>query len=260
MPEPVVTREQQQGLVWLRFARPERFNAFTREVATELLEHLLFLANDATARVVIITGAGEVFSAGGDIKSAVEHPQGADAAFYELATKVHLCITEIRRFPKPVIAAINGTAAGGGFSLALACDFRVIAATARLKQAFTSNALCLDGGGTWLLPRLVGLSRAMEIAMLDDWISAEQALAWGLVHRVASAEDFPEAVTALAERLAERSQHTFQVVKTLLNDSWNTPLETQLERERQGLVQCVRHPDGVEGLQAFLEKRPPRFP
>ena len=144
-------------------------------------------------------------------------------------------------------------------SLALACDFRLMAETARLKQAFTSQGLCLDGGGTWFLPRLVGLGRALEIAAFDGWISAEQALNWGLVNRVVSPEQLTAETLSWASRLADRSSHTFATVKQLLNESWNTPLETQLEHERQGLVRTVEHSDGQEGISAFLEKRSPRF-
>ena len=254
-----VRLEQQDALAWLHLQRPEAYNAFTREMAGELLEHLFQLRQDESVKVVAITGEGSVFSAGGDLKWVSAHPQGPSTAFHELATRVHLCITEIRRFLKPILAVINGTAAGGGFSLALACDFRLMAETARLKQAFTSQGLCLDGGGTWFLPRLVGLGRALEIAAFDEWISAEQALNWGLVNRVVSPEQLTAETLSWASRLADRSSHAFATVKQLLNESWNTPLETQLEHERQGLVRTVEHSDGQEGLSAFLEKRSPRF-
>jgi 2-(1,2-epoxy-1,2-dihydrophenyl)acetyl-CoA isomerase len=134
-----------------------------------------------------------------------------------------------------------------------------MAETARLKQAFTSQGLCLDGGGTWFLPRLVGLGRALKLAALDEWISAEQALNWGLVNRVVSPDQLTAETPSWASRLAERSSHAFATVKQLLNESWNTPLETQLEHERQSLVRTVEHSDGQEGLSAFLEKRSPRF-
>ena len=143
----------------LTLNRPESLNALDLDLARELSDRLLELSTDPTVHCVIITGAGKAFSAGGDIKRAVEHPHGPAAAFHEIATYVHLFVTEIRRMRKPVIAAINGVAAGGGFSLALACDFRIMAASARLKQAFTSNALCIDAGGTFMLPRIVGLAR-----------------------------------------------------------------------------------------------------
>ena len=167
-----VRLEQQDALAWLHLQRPEAYNACTREMAGELLDYLFQLRQDESVKVVAITGEGSVFSAGGDLKWVSSHLQGSRNAFHELAARVHLCITEIRRFPKPILAVINGTAAGGGFSLALACDFRLMAETARLKQAFTSQGLCLYGGGTWFLPRLVG--SALKIAALDEWISTDQ--------------------------------------------------------------------------------------
>lgn len=239
--------------------RPDSFNALDLATARELSAHLLRLSSDPTVHGVIITGAGKAFSAGGDIKRAVEHPQGPAAAFHELATFVHLCVTEIRRMAKPVIAAINGVAAGGGFSLALACDFRIMAVSARLRQGFTSNGLCIDAGGTFTLPRLVGLARALEIAAFDEPISAEQALSLGLVTRVVNPDVLLEEAAKMARTIAEKSLHTFGWSKALMTNSFDTSWETQLEHERQGLVSCVAHPDGQEGMQAFLQKRLPKF-
>ena len=156
-----------ENIAQLVFNRPDSFNALDLPTARELSEMLIDIAMTAPIHGVVITGTGPAFSAGGDIKRAMSHPQGPSRAFHELATYVHLCIIEIRRMKKPVIAAINGIAAGGGFSLALACDFRIMAESARLKQGFTSNALCIDAGGTFTLPRLVGMARALEIAALD---------------------------------------------------------------------------------------------
>ena len=253
-----VRLEQQDSLAWLHLQRSEAYNAFTREMAGELLEYLFQLRQDESVKVVAITGEGYVFSAGGDLKWVSAHPQGPSTAFHELAARVHLCITEIRCFPKPILAVINEATAGGGFS-ALACDFRLMAKIAHLKQAFTSQGLCLDSGGTWFLPRLVGLGRALKIAAFDEWISADQALNWGLVNRVVPLEQLTAETLSWASRLAERSSHAFATVKQLLNESWNAPLEAQLEQEHQGLVRTVEHSDGQEGLSAFLEKRSPRF-
>jgi 2-(1,2-epoxy-1,2-dihydrophenyl)acetyl-CoA isomerase len=160
---------------------------------------------------------------------------------------------------KPVIAAVNGVAAGGGFSLALACDFRVVAQSAILRQAYTSSGLCIDGGGTFTLPRLVGLARAMEIVAFDKPISSEQALAWGLATKVV--EDGRVLVEAweMACELVEGSLHSFGWCKQLLTDSFHTAFETQIERERIGLSSCAAHPDGQEGLRGFAEKRRPIF-
>ena len=136
---------------------------------------------------------------------------------------------------KPVIAAINGVAAGGGFSLALACDFRVLARTATLRQAFTSNGLCIDAGGTFVLPRLVGLARALEIAAFDEPITAEQAFAWGLVNRVVEPGQELTEAHAMARDLAKRSLHSFGWSKRLLTNAFETSLESHLEKEREGL-------------------------
>ena len=163
--------------------RPELYNAFNMPTAKEFAQVLMALNSDSTVQAVVITGAGKAFSAGGDLLRVLEHPQGPAVAFHEIAAVVHMCILEIRRMPKPVIAAINGVAAGGGFSLALACDFRVMAQSAWLKQGFTGNGLSIDAGGTFTLPRLVGLTRAMEIATFDEKISAEQAHGLGVSHK-----------------------------------------------------------------------------
>ncbi len=247
------------SIAQLTLNRPESYNALNIVTAQALTRTLLDIGADPAIHGIVITGGGTAFSAGGDIKFVLAHPHGPAAAFHELATHVHVCVTEIRRLHKPVIAAINGVAAGGGFSLALACDFRIMAESARLKQGFTSNALCIDAGGTFTLPRLVGLARALEIAAFDEPISAEQALAWGLVTRVVPDARLLEAALDMARTLAQKSLHTFGHVKTLLTDSFDTPWEAQLERERRGLATCAGHADGLEGLHAFVEKRPPRF-
>lgn len=247
------------GIGHILLNRPESFNALDLPTARELAALLMQLRVDSNIQGIIISGAGEAFSAGGDIKRAVNHPDGPAALFHELATVVHVCIAEIRGMPKPVIAAINGVAAGGGFSLALACDFRVMAESARLKQGFTSNALCIDAGGTFTLPRLVGFARALEIATFDEVISAPKALDWGLVTRVVADAEVLDAAEAVMQKIRKKSLHTFAWSKQLLNNAFETSLETQLDRERAGLVSCASHPDGVEGMRAFLEKRKPQY-
>eukprot|EP00362_Geleiidae_sp_MMETSP1317_P002483 CAMPEP_0201282618 /NCGR_PEP_ID=MMETSP1317-20130820/6163_1 /ASSEMBLY_ACC=CAM_ASM_000770 /TAXON_ID=187299 /ORGANISM="Undescribed Undescribed, Strain Undescribed" /LENGTH=162 /DNA_ID=CAMNT_0047595891 /DNA_START=314 /DNA_END=802 /DNA_ORIENTATION=+ len=161
--------------------------------------------------------------------------------------------------PKPVIAAINGAAAGGGFSLALACDFRIIAKSAVLKQAYTSNGLSIDGGGTFMLPRIVGLARALEIVAFDKPIFSEQALSLGLVTKIVKDEEVLVQAVNMANELMERSLNSFAWSKKLLTDSFDTPFEVQLEKERMGLSICAGHPDGQEGIKAFVERRKPKF-
>jgi 2-(1,2-epoxy-1,2-dihydrophenyl)acetyl-CoA isomerase len=235
------------------------YNALDLATMERLAQALAALGADPAVRAVVIGGAGRAFCAGGDLAWVAAFPEGAAAAFHELATRFHRAITEIRRMPTPVIAAIDGPAAGGGFSLALACDFRVMAASAVLKQAYTASGLCFDGGASHALPRLVGLARAPEIAAFDPAISAAQALSWGLVTRVAGDGEALAAALQLARELTDRSGTAFAACKALLTEAFEAPLASQLDRERAALSRCAGLPDGREGLAAFLEKRAPHF-
>jgi 2-(1,2-epoxy-1,2-dihydrophenyl)acetyl-CoA isomerase len=207
----------------------------------------------------VITGAGKAFCAGGDLKWISQQAEDPGSVLHRLAPHFHLSIVEIRRMSKPVVAAINGIAAGGGFSLALACDFRVMAQSAVLRQAYTSSGLSIDGGGSFALPRIVGLARAMEIMAFDQPISSTQALEWGLATKVVPDNEALEHGLAVLESLIATSLHAFAWSKKLMTNSFHNTLETQLELERQGISDCGAHPDGREGIRAFVERRKPRF-
>jgi len=258
MSEPIVMT-QDDGIAKLILNRPSVFNAFDHDMVEHFARHVVMLAADDNVRGVVISGEGKGFCVGGDIKSVCEFSLGPPAAFHKLAASFHQAILEIRRMPKPVIAAINGIAAGGGFSLALARDFRLMARSATLRQAYTSNGLCIDGGDTFTLPRIVGLARALEIAGFDAPISSEKALTWGLVTRVADDGRALEEALNLAHELSNSSLNSFGWSKQLLTDSFNSAFESHIERERLGLCSCAEHPDGKEGLQAFADKRKPVF-
>ncbi len=251
--------KKEGGIVEVLLNRPEAFNAFDLDMVELLATSLIHLAMDDSISGVVISGEGKAFCAGGDLKWALQFRGGAPAAFHELAARYHQAILEIRRMRKPVVAAINGIAAGGGFSLALACDFRIMAQSAILRQAYTSSGLCIDGGGTFTLPRLVGLARAMEIIGFDKPISSEQALAWGLATKVVEDGRVLEEAWKMAAELGKSSLHSFGWCKQLLTDSFHTAFETHIERERLGLSFCAAHPDGQNGLKAFAEKRKPIF-
>ena len=239
--------------------RPASYNAFNYEMVSQLGEHLMALAGDKNVRAVVISGRGKAFCAGGDLKWAIGKSTRPAAAFHQLAGRFHLAILEIRRMPKPVIAAINGVAAGGGFSLALSCDFRIIEKSAILRQAYTSSGLCLDGGGSFTLPRLVGYARALEIAAFDEPIGADQAFAWGLATKIVEDGQALTESADMARQLSQKSLNSFAWCKKLITDSFNTSFETQIEREREALEACADHTDGLEGLTAFSEKRKPNF-
>jgi 2-(1,2-epoxy-1,2-dihydrophenyl)acetyl-CoA isomerase len=251
--------EKAGAITTLVLNRPAAFNALELELVGVLVDHLTALARDEQVRGVVITGAGKAFCSGGDLRWMQAHPQGPAGAFHALAARFHLAVLEIRRMAKPVVAAVNGVAAGGGFSLALACDFRVMAESAVLRQAYTANGLSIDGGGTFALPRLVGYARALEIVAFDPPIPAKQALEWGLATKAVPDGKAVEEAVALASRIAAGSLHSYGLSKRLLGDAFDTPLEAQLERERAALAACGAHADGQEGIRAFVEKRKPVF-
>ena len=258
MTDRVIVKEA-DGIATVVLNRPQAYNAFNDELLESFAAHVVRLGADQSVRALVISGEGKAFCAGGDLRWAAAYPGGASVAFRVLAAQFHLAILDIRRMAKPVIAAVNGVAAGGGFSLALACDFRVMARSATMRQAYTSNGLCIDGGGSFMLPRLVGLARAMEIMAFDRPIDSEQALGWGLATEVAEDGHALEAATRMAKDLAKGSLNSFGWAKRLLTDSFDSSFETHLERERLGLSTCAAHPEGLEGLRAFSEKRKPVF-
>lgn len=257
--EETVKLDRMQGVALLTLKRPKSYNAFDLEMIQYLAERLVELATDQDVKAVVITGEGKVFCAGGDLKWVAGFGRNYGGAFHELAARYHQAILEMRRMPKPVVAAINGLAAGGGFSMALACDFRIMEVSAILRQAYTSNGLSIDGGGTFALPRIVGLARAMEIAGFDRPIDAATAKSWGLVTEVVEDGQATKRAIELVEEMKKGSLSSFAASKKLINDSFDTSFEAQLEKERESLSWCADHPDGQEGISAFVEKRKPIF-
>lgn len=258
MDDPVLT-QQNGNILQITLDRPEAYNALNLDMMKMLGETLSSAATDRSIKAVLITGKGKAFCAGGDLKWMSQQAEETGAVLHRLAPEFHLSIIEIRRMEKPVVAAINGIAAGGGFSLALACDFRVMGESALLRQAYTSSGLSIDGGGSFALPRLVGLARAMEIMAFDPPISSRQALEWGLVTKVVPDDQVLSVALDLLNDLTKSALHSFAWSKRLMTHSFNNTLETQLELERQGISNCAAHPHGQEGIRAFVEKRKPSF-
>jgi 2-(1,2-epoxy-1,2-dihydrophenyl)acetyl-CoA isomerase len=254
-----VKLEITSGIGVVTLNRPESFNAFHASMIGDLAQKLIGLSSDTDVIGVVLTGAGKAFCAGGDLRWLNTCGMAPGAAFHALAAAYHQAIVEIRRMPKPVVAAVNGLAAGGGFSMALACDFRVMAKSAIFRQAYTSNGLSVDGGGTYTLPRLVGLAKAMEIVAFDRPIPAEQALAWSLVTEVIENGQVLNRAIAMVQEIVKLPLSSFMASKKLLTDSFHTSFERQLEKERESLAWCAEHPNGREGIKAFLEKRSPVY-
>ena len=255
---PVLT-ERHENILEITLNRPDAYNALDLSMMKMLGEALAYAAGDKTIRGVLLTGKGKAFCAGGDLKWISQQGDDAGPVLYRLAPQFHLSIVEIRRMEKPVVAAINGIAAGGGFSLALACDFRVMGESALLRQAYTSSGLSIDGGGSFALPRLVGLARAMEIMAFDPPISSAQAFAWGLVTKVVPDAEVVSEALAMVTKITQGALYSFSWSKGLMLNSLNNTLETQLELEREGISDCAAHPHGQEGIRAFVEKRKPSF-
>jgi 2-(1,2-epoxy-1,2-dihydrophenyl)acetyl-CoA isomerase len=251
--------EKSNNIAKIFFNDPKTYNSFNLETITQLANTVISLAYDDVIKGILITGTGKSFCTGGDLKWAAAYPQGPSVAFHELSSRFHQAVIEIRNMKKPVVAAINGIAAGGGFSLALACDFRIMAKSATLKQGFTSNGLSIDGGGTYSLPRLAGIAKALEIAAFDESLSSEKSLEYGLVNRVVNDNELIAESEKFISRILSISLNSFGWSKQLLYDSFGNSFEYQLEQERVGLSTCAKHKDGHEGIQAFVEKRKPQF-
>lgn len=249
--------EIRDGIGFITLNRPEKLNAFNREMALLLQHRLDECSSLHEVRAVYLTGAGKGFSAGQDLAEVVD-PQGPGMDII-LSEHYNPIITRIRNLPKPVVAAVGGVAAGAGANIALACDIVVAARSASFIQAFSRIGLIPDSGGTWFLPRLVGWQKAAGIAMLGDKISADEAERMGMVYKVYDNEEFAGASKALAAVLAELPTRALALTKHALNYSAGNTLEAQLLLEDDLQQKASKTFDYREGVNAFLEKRQPRF-
>jgi len=238
--------------------RPEARNALDLVMRRELLTALDDLEAEAATRVVVLTGAGGHFSAGGDVKTmaAKRHTAAEGRARVESLNRFVIRLFE---FPKPTIAMVDGFAVGAGCNIALGCDVLIASDRARFGEVFAKIGLVLDGGGTWLLPRLVGLAKAKELVFSADIIDAAEALRIGLVNRVVPAAELEATTRALATRIASGPPGALGLAKALLNRSATVDLATSLGFEAYAQAQTITSEDHAEGVRAFLEKRAPRF-
>ena len=240
--------------------RPDALNAWDKQFGIELLAAVQQAADDDAVRAVVITGAGRAFSSGADLKAGFDPtPEGHPDVGTVLRERYHPIITGIRRMPKPVLAAVNGPAVGIGCSLALCCDLIVARESAYFLLAFINIGLVPDGGSSVLLPERIGFTRAAEMAMLGERVSARRALEWGLVNSVTSDDGFDAAVDELAGRLAGGPTRAYAGVKTQLNEWLFARMDAQLELEASIQERAAASGDFREGVQAFLERRPAAF-
>lgn len=239
--------------------RPDAANAMNGDLTRELADAALRCDEDPEVRAVLITGAGRFFCGGGDLKAFAALGEDGSAYIKDMATYLHTAISRLRRMDAPIIAAVNGPAAGAGMSLACCSDIVLAAESARFTMAYTSIGLTPDGSATYFLPRIVGLRRAVELALTNRALSAAEAADLGLVTRVVPDEDLMNEARGLASGLAAGPTKAFGVAKHLLETGLNTSLETQMESEGRAIAQAYTTADAREGIAAFLEKRPPKF-
>lgn len=247
--------EIKNGVAWLTLNRPDKLNAFTEQMNDEIMKALKDVAKNAEIRCLVITGEGRAFCSGEDLGSLGEEANHGEI----LRKRYNPMVGLLASIEKPVIAAINGVAAGAGVSLALACDFRLVSEKASLVEAFIHIGLIPDSGNLYYLPRLVGQAKALELAILGEKISAEEAKSLGLVTKVITVEHWHEEVTAFAEKLAKMPTKAIGLIKRYINDSWNCTLTEMLEKEAFGQRTAGLTADHREGVAAFLEKRKPEF-
>jgi len=248
-----------KGVARITLDRPDAANGLNLQMARELLEASLACRCSSEVRAVVLTGKGRIFCAGGDLKSFAENQARLQVFIKELTTYLHAAIGNFARMRAPLVVAVNGTAAGAGFSLAACGDLVLAARSAKFTMAYTAAGLVPDGSSSYFLPRIVGLRRTQELMLTNRRLSAEEALEWGLLTRVVEDAELAAETDALAAGLAAGPTRAFGAVKKLLACSFDSALETQMELEGTEIADAAVTPDGREGVAAFLGKRTPTF-
>lgn len=243
----------------ITFNRPDAANALDLQMALDLMHASIQASEDAGVRAVLITGAGKMFSGGGDLKSFAAQGDALPGHLKETALYLHAAISRFVRMDAPVIAAVNGAAGGAGMSLCLFADLVLAAESAKFTMAYTRAGLNPDGGSTYFLPRIVGVRRALELALTNRVLTAREAADWGIVTRVLPDADLLAEAQALARQLAAGATRALGKAKRLLHHSFSESLETQMELEAQAIADSARTRDAREGIAAFIAKRKPDF-
>jgi len=252
-----LTVERAGNVATLTLNRAEAYNALNLPLGRELFTASIELDEDPDVRCVVVTGAGRAFCAGGDVKDFVDNLGRIGAHIKELTTYLHGAISRLCRSDKPVIMAVNGVAAGGGFSLALSGDLVVAAESAKFSMAYSRIAATPDGSSSYFLPRLVGIRRSLELYLTNRPLTAREALEWGMITRVVPDAELAASVGTLARELAQGPSKAFGAAKRLFHQSTWESLETQMELEAQAIAASGRTEDFRAGVTAFADKKPP---
>ncbi|HUC65991.1 MAG TPA: enoyl-CoA hydratase-related protein [Stellaceae bacterium] len=248
------------GVAWITIDRPAQFNALTLAAMRELQAVAARCSTDDGVRAVVLTGAGDkAFCAGGDVGAFAENADALPPLLTEMTASFHLAISRFSWMRAPLIAAVNGVAAGAGVSLVAAADLVIAVEGAKFTSAYTQIGLTPDGSSSYFLSRILGPRRALEFYLTNRTLTAREALEWGLVNRVVAAAEFHDAVTKLARQLAAGPTRAYGGAKKLVQMGMNDTLESQMERETRMIVGMGATADAREGVRAFIEKRRPHF-
>jgi 2-(1,2-epoxy-1,2-dihydrophenyl)acetyl-CoA isomerase len=256
--EKTVLIEVVDGVATVTLNRPDAGNALDMSMGRDLLEVALHCEADPQVRAVVVTGAGKHFGFGGDIRGMAEQGDAVGGYLNELTTYIHAAISAFTRMRSPVVAAVNGTAAGGSVGLVCMADLAIAGRSSKFSLAYTGIGLAPDCGTSFLLPRVVGRRRALELFLTNRALTADEALAWGLVNQVVEDAEVLAQARALAARFAAGPTDSYGAVKRLMN-STDPGLEAQMAAEGRAIAAQARHPDGIEGVRAFVEKRKPKY-
>lgn len=251
--------ERHDNVAVVRMKRPDSANALNHKMGVELMEVSIECDENPDIRAVIFTGEGRFFSAGGDLASFAEAGEDTPKLLKELTIYLHAALSRFARMDAPLIVAINGTAAGAGFSMACCGDLSIASDEAKFTMAYTKAGLVPDGSSTYYVARHIGLRRTQELMLTNRVLSADEALDWGLINKVVPADKVMEEAMSLAQELSKGPTRTYGKVKDLLLRTFDGSLETQMEIEARGIAWASTTDDGKEGIQAFLEKRAPVF-
>ncbi len=259
MPYSSLTLEVNKGVGLIRLNRPDDGNALNLEMARELLDVASRCEEDPDVRAVVLTGNGKMFCAGGDMKAFAAQGDNVSLYIREITQALHAAISRFNWMDAPVVGAINGTAAGGGFSLALATDIAIAAESAKFTVAYTKASLSPDGSCSYFLARIVGIRRAKEMALLNPVLSARQAMGWGRITQVVADDQVLTSALDIAYKWAKGPTRSFGETKRLILSGSTESLESQMEKESRTIAAMAGSADGREGVAAFVAKRAPDF-
>lgn len=259
MTDPSVLLAILDGVARITLNRPKAMNSLNLEMAKELMDVALHCETNPAVRAVVLTGVGDAFCAGGDIKSFVKEGDQLPAYLKAVTAYLHTALSCFTRMDAPIVAAVHGSAAGAGMSLACACDLTVATESARFTVAYTRIGLTPDGSLTYILPRLIGVKRALELTLTNRTLSAQEAYDWGIVTAVVPDGQAQQQAETLARQLAGGATQALGATKRLIHQGWGESLETQMMHERQAISDFGATANAQEGISAFLAKRSPHF-